>query len=137
MHGNVININDFDYKIIKASQRLKKPKGKHKSKNGKIYRDLVCAFDIETSRLKNINQSFMYIWQFQIDEYYTIIGRTWEEFITFLMHIEDIIEEDKLVVYVHNLSYEAQFLQGIWNFSPADIFCLKSPVLSDSFVEDM
>ncbi len=129
MRGNVININDFDYKIIKASQRLKKPKGKHKSKSNKIYRDLVCAFDIETSRLKSINQSFMYIWQFQIDEYYTVIGRTWDEFITFLMRIEDIIEEDKIVVYVHNLSYEAQFLQGIWDFSSADIFCLKSRVV--------
>lgn len=129
MSGNVININDFDYNIIKCSKVLSRPKGKHKPKKSKTYRDLVCAFDIETTRLKEINQSFMYIWQFQIDEYYTIIGRTWEEFLTFLMHIEDILQEDKIVVYVHNLSYEAQFLQGIWDFQPQDVFCLKSRVV--------
>ena len=129
MSGSVININDFDYNVIKCSKPLSRPKGKHKPKQAKKYRDLVCAFDIETSRLRDINQSFMYIWQFQIDEYYTIIGRTWDQFLSFLMHIEDILQEDKLVVYVHNLSYEAQFLQGIWDFQPKDIFCLKSRIV--------
>ena len=61
MSGNVININDFDYNIIKCAKILSRPKGKHKPKKSKIYRDLVCAFDIETTRLKDINQSFMYI----------------------------------------------------------------------------
>lgn len=129
MSGSVININDFDYSIIKCSKSANRPKGRHKNRNSVVYRDLVCAFDIETTRLKDINQSFMYIWQFQIDEYYTIIGRTWDEFILFLHRTQDIIQEDKIVVYVHNLSYEAQFLQGIWHFQPDDIFCLKSRIV--------
>ena len=129
MSGNVININDFDYQCIKCSHKLPRPKGKHKPKKAKTYRDLVCAFDIETTRLRDINQSIMYIWQFQIDEYYTIIGRTWDEFLRFTAMIEDILGVDKLVVYVHNLSYEAQFLQGIWDFQPQDIFCLKSRIV--------
>jgi len=41
----------------------------------------MCAFDIETTRLEDIEQSIMYIWQFSIlflDDLHidTIIGRT-------------------------------------------------------------
>ena len=43
-----------------------------------IYKNIVAAFDIETSRLPD-DQSIMYIWQLQIMDY-TFIGRTWEEF---------------------------------------------------------
>lgn len=31
-----------------------------------------------------------------------------------------------MVVFVHNLSYEFQFLKGIWNFSNEDVFAVKS-----------
>lgn len=45
---------------------------------------IISAFDIETTRLKDIEQSFMYVWQwcFAIDNIaYVIIGRTWSDFI--------------------------------------------------------
>jgi hypothetical protein len=44
------------------------------------FADCVCAFDIETTRLTEIEQSIMYVWQFCIDftggEDLVIMGRT-------------------------------------------------------------
>ena len=47
------------------------------------YLDLDCAFDIETSSDQDNKLSWMYMWQFAINDI-TIIGRTWEEFQEFL-----------------------------------------------------
>ena len=49
----------------------------------------MCAFDIETTALKRIRQSIMYIWQLQIGFDITIIGRTWDEFLDVSSRIKD------------------------------------------------
>lgn len=83
--------------------------------------DLITAFDIETTRIDfrvgrhEEHHSIMYIWQWQIDEYVTVIGRTWDEFKEFWTRLNTILEARDLdcIVYVHNLSYEFQFLWEI------------------------
>ena len=58
------------------------PRRKPDQPGGRYIIDVVSAFDIETSRIdlpipkgaKQNSHSFMYIWQFQIEDY-TIIGR--------------------------------------------------------------
>lgn len=83
------------------------------------------TFDIETSRHTNKNQeiskyiSFMYIWQVAIDDNNVIMGRTWEQLTTFL-HTLATMKENKLVIYVHNLSYEFQFMKNFFEFT--DVF---------------
>ena len=93
--------------IFSNSQILKIGKGR---KSRYRYNSFVCAFDIETTNLDEICQAIMYIWQFQIDEKVTVIGRTWEEFIEFL---EKVVNATKgtIVVYVHNLSFEWNWLR--------------------------
>ena len=84
--------------------------GKRKAKS---YCNIVCAFDIETTLIDSIRQSVMYIWQFQIEDQTTIIGRTWEEFRLLLKRISETIPEGScVVIYVHNLSYEFQFIKS-------------------------
>lgn len=85
----------------------------HPDKKKKIhYLDTVAAFDIETTLIRKYKQSVMYIWQFQIRKT-TVIGRTWEEFRTFINGLNSSIPDDcRLVVYVHNLSYEWQFIKS-------------------------
>lgn len=78
--------------------------------------DIGCGFDIETSKIPNENLSFMYMWQFSIDNgkhEETIIGRTWEEFAEFLDRISAHYQTDKkpLLVWVMNFSYEWQFIK--------------------------
>lgn len=92
------------------------------------YLDLVTAFDIETSKEhygpeKKDWRSWMYIWQWQIGEVCTIIGRTWDEFIALVNEASRILPDNvRLMVYVHNLAFEFEFLAGIWNFGPGDVF---------------
>ena len=91
------------------------------------YVGITTAFDIETTLIDDIQQSVMYIWQWQFGTDYTVIGRTWDEFIDLQLRIKSCIPSGHwLVVYVHNLSYEFQFLKGIYNFIPDDIFAVAS-----------
>ena len=112
-----------------------------KSKD-KIYYNLAMSFDIETSsfyedkngviytnddyrKLKNTvkadKKAIMYIWQFAIEEN-VIIGRTWNDFLYFCKKLYDYLnlKERYIVVYVHNLSYEFQFICKWFNW--VDIF---------------
>ena len=112
-----------------------------KSKD-KIYYNLAMSFDIETSsfyedkngiiytnddyrKLKNTvkadKKAIMYIWQFAIEEN-VIIGRTWNDFLYFCKKLYDFLnlKERYIVVYVHNLSYEFQFICKWFNW--VDIF---------------
>lgn len=89
------------------------------------YNKQICAFDIETSTLPEIQQSFMYIWQFAIEDF-VVVGRTWDEFKDLLRMLRAVTGGRKTVVFVHNLSYEIVFLSGIFHFDNEDIFCTDS-----------
>lgn len=118
---------DFNFKDYFAGVKtVPRDRGNNGSKSRRKYLDRVCAFDIETTGLDEIEQSIMYVWQFQLDEDATIIGRTWSDFLGMLSDIVKYIGENWLVVYVHNLSYEFQFLAGIYDFEENEVFCMDS-----------
>ena len=97
-----------------------------KRKNKEYYKDIICAFDIETTRLDN-DQSIMYVWQWQYGNLCTIMGRTWEEFSQLVSILSrPLCEGEFLVCFVHNLSFEFQFLAGIYDFQPDEVFAIKS-----------
>lgn len=105
---------------------LKNRKGNPGGKK-RHYIGITTAFDIETTLIDSVQQSVMYIWQWQFGEDYTVIGRTWDEFLDLQKRIKDVLPEDRwLVVYVHNLSYEFQFLKGVYSFFPDDVFAVAS-----------
>ena len=58
--------------------------------------------------------SIMYIWMFSINDtvYY---GRTWEELKEFWTTLDEYIPQKK-IVFIHNLSYEFQFLRSQFDF---------------------
>ena len=123
--GEIIPSQYFDFSIIENAATAKR-KGGSKRGDKKTYKDLVCAFDIETTRIEEIDQSIMYIWQFQVDEICTVYGRTWAEYLEFIDGICAALGDDYLVVYVHNLSYEFQFLAGIYPFKASEVFAVES-----------
>lgn len=74
--------------------------------------------------MDEIKQAVMYHWQACIDGM-ICVGRTWDEFDTFLQEIDRWLPEGFcLVFYVHNLGYEFQFLRAIHDFQPDEVFCL-------------
>lgn len=86
------------------------------------------AFDIETTSITTESgEKFasMYVWAFGLADsvYY---GRTWEEFTDFIDLLSDSweLKEKKrnAIIYVHNLSYEFQFIRKL--FSWLDVFAV-------------
>lgn len=87
------------------------------------YLDYGCGFDIETTLVDAVNVveatenttfSFMYMWQFAIDDL-TIIGRTWEEFNELLDRLNKrlhLTEKRKLLVFIHNEKFEFSFMKN-------------------------
>lgn len=120
-------INTFDYSIISEAPCQKRKVGNQGSRNNKRkYKDLFCAFDIETTNDLKLNQAYMYIWQFQVDDH-TVIGRTWDEFNIFCSRIISRLKDNEfLMIYVHNLSFEFSFLKGIYSFDTAEVFAIES-----------
>ena len=88
------------------------------AKHKKIsYLKVFATFDIETSTVwqdpTRAPEGFMYHWQMKIGGA-VVYGRTWEEWVELMQELSDwleLSEEKRLVVYVHNLSYEFQFIR--------------------------
>jgi hypothetical protein len=115
----------FDYKTFPFEIFVDAPKihKKGKSRDRVQYYNLVTAFDIETTTiLTDEPYAFMYQWQYCIEDY-VFMGKTWNEFQDFInilssklnLYIKladnDLIIGTSLVTYVHNLSYEFQFMR--------------------------
>ena len=113
---SVVSFIDFE--------KLPKPKG-NQSKINCEYCKNFATFDIETTRIKKIEQSIMYLWQFCFAGKYTILGRTWSEFIDLINFLSIKIGDLHFIIYVHNLSYEFSFLKGIFKFKSEDVFAIE------------
>ena len=120
---DIITPDEVDYLLIEKTPAAKGGAGRRGKHQHFKVKDIWCAFDIETSRLEG-DQSVMYIWQFQIGDK-TVIGRTWEEFMRFLIRLNRTAERSNQLIYVfvHNLAYEFQFLSGI--LEPENVFAVK------------
>ena len=104
------------------------------TKNKIEYYNMPVAFDIESSsfyefsQLNNENEkvAIMYEWCICICGKY-IVGRQWEQFIYLCNELSerlDLCENRRIIVYVHNLSYEFQFLQ--FRFKWLQVFSLDT-----------
>lgn len=94
------------------------------------YYNVSVSFDIETSSIyvdengvmtddTNCQKiSNMYIWQLAINDN-VIIGRYWKQFIELINDITlklNTNENNRLIIYVHNLAYEFQYIYKIFNW---------------------
>lgn len=114
--------NEFPFEILK--------KDIVKSGKNKMYQRHPMTFDIETSKIPKDNdghyEAFMYVWQVCI-EGNVVFGRRWEELQQFMQNVVNaykLSEDERVVVYVHNLSFEFQFIQDYFKF--VDVFAMAS-----------
>ena len=88
----------------------------------KAYYNYPVSFDIETSSfIENGQQrAIMYIWQMCLgDGDLVVVGRTWSEWLSFIHKLRKYFHIKKdlvLVIYCHNLSYEFQWIQGLFEW---------------------
>ena len=103
-----------DYEVIKNNKKFE-------------YYNIPAAFDIEVSSFREHEEkrACMYIWMFGINNLVTY-GRTWEELDSFLKVLSTVLgldENRRLCVYVHNLSYEFQFIRKRFDWN--EVFLLE------------
>lgn len=95
-------------------------------KESTLFYNIPVAFDIETTsmRMTELKDSYgyMYHWQMCINED-VVFGRTWAEFILFLKRIINEMSTltYHLVIYVHNLGFEWQFMNQFLKLIDDDI----------------
>lgn len=123
----IVDLDTFDYSMITRAATVAAPRGNHGGKRkSPPYVDLVTAFDIETTYLRDFDQSVMYVWQWAFGPDLVVMGRTWDEFQTFHAALQNVLQGRYLIVWVHNLSYEFQFLAGVLEFQTDDVFAVRS-----------
>lgn len=97
---------------------------------------IISSFDYlklsKADRDRCLKCATMYIWQFSINDvvYY---GRTWEEFKKFLDKLEE-NDSHKKIIFVHNLSFEFQFLKGVLSFE--EVTARKSRKVMTALLKD-
>lgn len=98
--------------VLNLAMQDEKP---FKTRKKIAYYNVPCSFDIETSSFMQDTQkvAIMYEWTFGINGL-VVIGRRWNEFFPMLEKIVDYLglsTDTRLVVYVHNLAYEFQYIR--------------------------
>lgn len=99
-----LNIDSLQYETVRTNKK-------------KTYINLECGFDIETTStyIQDDKVAFMYEWTFGIkDKNFICYGRTWEQFIELCEKLQNhfgLGEDVILVVYIHNFSFEFQFMR--------------------------
>ena len=123
----IVTVDTFPYAWLRKRVPIqKRGPGNPRTRQKYQYKNIVTAFDIETTRLPDIEQGIMYVWQWCFGDTCVVVGRTWEEFLDFIERLHYALKPDeRIFCAVHNLSYEFHYLRGIWRFEPQDVFALK------------
>lgn len=121
-------------KMIELSMNDVRKVTKRRHKKSSIhYYDCPCAFDIETTSFIDANHekaSTMYVWMLGLNGL-CMMGRTWEEFINVINTISGILELDennRIIVGVHNLGYEFQFIRHYFEWEKVFSVDIRKPV---------
>lgn len=109
-------LGELDYSVVRTNKRVE-------------YVNLPCGFDIESTSAYSGTEklAFMYIWMIGIDHGKGVyFGRTWEE----LQEACNTLQEHfglgpsrRLVIYIHNFSYEFQFMRKYFEW--VDVFSVS------------
>ena len=141
--------------VVKDAFKGLNPKGNNK---GVKYYNCPCSFDIETTSFyvdetgnnitykdKEERQKFdptynpekratMYIWQLGLNGR-VIVGRTWEEFRNCCVELSKALhlsEKKRIVLFVHNLSYEFQFISRLFKWVNVFSIDVRKPIYAIS-----
>lgn len=116
-----VYLSQFEIKEIKTNKKV-------------TYLNIESAFDIETTSYINNGEksAFMYIWMFGLGLGKEIFyGRTWEEFLDLCEKLQQYFglnENRRLVIYVHNLGYEFQFMCKYFNWENVFAINERKPI---------
>lgn len=116
----------WDPAVLETADYAKCKTGNPGKKRKRKILDILCAFDIETSHVPGREDACLYHWQMQIGlNRPTIHGRTWDDLrLMFSRLVQALGDMEKLVIYVHNLSFEWQHLRTVYDFQNSELFAI-------------
>lgn len=96
------------------------------------YNEVVASLDIETTstEVRGDKFAFMYEWTFGIEDF-ICYGRNWSEFLELCETLQQHFNTDsgnRIVIYVHNLSYEFQFMYKLFNWESVFAVDIRKPI---------
>lgn len=118
---------------LKEMLALMRPNFRFSWSNKRLkYFNVAASFDIETSSfyVKDEKCACMYIWTLGIYGA-VMIGRTYDELIHVLNELSDILdlsERKRLIIYVHNLAYEFQFIRKYFEWEKVFATDVRKPL---------
>lgn len=126
---NMGHVNDFLTDAIGPARDIEIVESKRTE-----YFNIPAAFDIEASSWMTGNYeddnvrhfATMYIWQFGLNGS-VIFGRTWDEFGYLIEKLEKVLHLNKkrhLIIYIHNLGYEFQWIRRWFDWDK--VFAIKN-----------
>ena len=132
----LVNYQDVDwFQYFKSFGLVPRMKRQRRNKGADVM-NMYTAFDIETSTIWLSNENtdahgFMYVWQYQIEDY-LVKGRTWGEWLDFLFVLKIVLEQigtlektaktPVLITWIHNASFEFSYISGIYPFRDDECF---------------
>lgn len=144
LDNDFLTIKDFKYTILNELKSYTKHFTKKKGIKVYYY-DVITAFDIETTSLNFISgkeechHGTMYINMIAVNGHATYT-RTWNDFIELLNWLSSHLQlnnTNRLIMWVHNLSFEFSFIEHLFNW--CEIFAReeRKPItaLSDIGIE--
>jgi hypothetical protein len=129
----IYNPDEIEKMIELSMNDVRKVTKRRHKKSSIHYYDCPCAFDIETTSFFDANHekaSTMYVWMLGLNGL-CMMGRTWEEFINVINTISGILELDennRIIVGVHNLGYEFQFIRHYFEWEKVFSVDIRKPV---------
>lgn len=126
----MISVNDLDLNAYIESLTFTTIK----TNKGVTYLNIEAGLDFETTSIgADSNKfAFMYIWMLGIGvENDVIYGRTWQElqdFLAGLIEALDLSENYRLVIYIHNMGYEFQFMRHYFEWSEVFAVAERKPI---------
>jgi len=131
-----VDFHNFDWLSLFRVHGIVERKKRQRKNKGSDVLNVYSAFDIETSTVwlskENTDaHAFMYVWQYQIEEY-LVKGRTWEEWFEFLDVMRSAIaqlgkelklqKDPVLITWIHNAAFEWSFINGLYPFKDDECF---------------
>lgn len=119
---------EVDPARFRMLQVLPKRRGNPGTKKKITYLEAYSTFDIETTKIEYQGRphAVCYVWMNYFPAFDLMVtGRTIAEFRAWAQALA-VNLAGTMAVYVHNLSYEFQFLAGVYEFLPEDVFAVKS-----------
>ena len=125
MKDDRFTLDTFPFHLLQSWETEKRKRGNQGTRRQLDYLHNLTAFDIETSRDPDSEQAWMYIWMWGFEGIGVLLGRTWEELKTAMGRVREQIGGNTLVILVHNLSFEFQFLRYIHEWKPEEVFAIR------------